>query len=454
MQAILTLSRKMLPLICQREKEKSIVFVLDTNRKPLSPCHPSVARKLLKQGKAKIFKKYPFTIILNKKVEDGKGDKQEYRLKIDYGSKNTGLAILQNNNVVWMCQIQHRTNIKSNIDKRRAYRRRRRNKNLRYRQARFLNRKRDKGWIPPSLESRVNNIRTWVGRLQKLVPLTYISYENVKFDTQLMQNPEISGIEYQQGALQGYEVREYLLEKFNRQCIYCGKRNIPLEVEHIIPKSRGGSNRVDNLGIACRECNESKGNMTAEEFGYPNIYKQVKQSLRDVAIVNATRWKVYETLIRTGLPTECGTGARTKMNRINLNLPKDHHFDAICIGQSTPNKLYFKTKHVLHIKAKGRGSHCRTNVDRCGFPRGYLARQKYFFGFQTGDIVKAIIPKGKYKGIHFGEVACRKTGSFDIKSKEGQRIVQGANYKRFKIVQRFDGYSYRKEGAILTQEAS
>ena len=426
-----------------------MVFVLDINRKPLSPCHEAVARKLLKQGKAAIFRRYPFTIILKKAVEDTK-NKQEYRLKIDYGSKHTGLAILQGNNVIWLGQIDHRTDIKKKLDERRMFRRSRRNRKIRYRKPRFLNRRREEGWIPPSLESRVNNIKTWVNRLQKLVPITHISYENAKFDTQLMRNPEIGGIEYQQGTLQGYEVREYLLEKFNRKCCYCGKTNIPLEVEHIIPKSRGGTNRIDNLCLACHECNQKKGNMTAEEFGYPDIQKQVKQTLKDTSVVNSTRWKVYDVLCNSGLEVECGTGALTKMNRIKLGLPKEHYFDACCVGQSTPDKLYFKTKDVLYIKAKGRGSHCRTNLDKYGFPRGYLARQKYFFGFQTGDMVKAEIPKGKYKGIWYGEVACRKSGSFDIKDKEGQRVVQGVNHKYFSVVQHFDGYSYRKEVAILT----
>lgn len=427
-----------------------MVFVLDTNKKPLSPCHEAVARKLLKQGKAAIFRRYPFTIILKKAVEDTK-NKQEYRLKIDYGSKHTGLAILQKNNVIWLAQIDHRTDIKKKLDERRMFRRNRRNRKTRYRKPRFLNRKRKEGWIPPSLESRVNNIKTWVNRLQKLVPITHISYENAKFDTQLMRNPEISGIEYQQGTLQGYEIREYLLEKFGRKCCYCGKENIPLEIEHIIPKSRGGTDRIDNLCLACHECNQKKGNMTAEEFGYPDIQKQVKQTLKDTSVVNSTRWKVYDVLCNSGLEVECGTGALTKMNRIKLGLPKEHYFDACCVGQSTPDKLYFKTKDVLYIKAKGRGSHCRTNLDKYGFPRGYLTRQKYFFGFQTGDMVKAEIPKGKYKGIWYGEVACRKSGSFDIKDKEGQRVVQGVNHKYFSVVQHFDGYSYRREVAILTQ---
>lgn len=225
------------------------------------------------------------------------------------------------------------------MDSRRALRRSRRNRKTRYRKARFLNRKRKEGWIPPSLQSRVDNIKNWVIKLQKLCPLTNISYENVKFDIQLMQNPEISGIEYQQGELQGYEVREYLLEKFNRKCVYCGIENVPLEIEHINPKARGGSNRVSNLTISCKECNIAKGTQTAEEFGHPEINNLVKKSLKDAALVTATRWKIFDVLKNIGLEIECGTGARTKMNRIKLGLPKDHHFDAVCVGQSTPNEL-------------------------------------------------------------------------------------------------------------------
>jgi len=423
-----------------------MVFVLDTNKRPLAPCHEAVARKLLKQGKAAIYKRFPFTIILKRSVDESEIE-TTYRLKIDYGSRHTGLAILRGQEVVWLGQLDHRTDIKERMDKRRAFRRARRNRKTRCRKPRFLNRKRKEGWLPPSLESRVQNIKTWVNRLQKLCPIGYISYENVKFDTQLLRNPEISGIEYQQGTLQGYEVREYLLEKFGRKCCYCGKENVPFEVEHIIPKSRGGTDRIDNLCLACRDCNQRKGNQTAEEFGYPHIQEQVKESLKDASVINATRWKVYDVLKQAGLDVECGTGARTKMNRIRLCLSKTHYFDACCVGESTPSHLYFKTKEVLFIKAKGRGSRSRTNLDRYGFPRGYFARQKFFFGFQTGDMVKAVVPRGKYKGVWFGEVSCRKTGSFDIKGKDGKRIAQGINYRYVQVIQRFDGYTYRKEGA-------
>jgi hypothetical protein len=251
----------------------------------------------------------------------------------------------------------------------------------------------------------------------------------------------MSGIEYQQGTLQGYEVKEYLLERDNYKCCYCGATDVPLEVEHITPESRGGSNRVDNLCIACVPCNKKKGNMTAEEFGYSNIQKLVLKPLRDTALINATRWKVYEVLTTTSLSVECGTGAKTKMNRLKMGLLKEHYYDACCIGESTPDKLRFKAVNVLHIKVMGRGQYRRTNVDNSGFPRGYLLRQKQFFGFQTGDMVKAVVPKGKNTGIWFGRTLCRRTGSFDIKTILGRNA--GINYKYLKLIQNNDGYEYK-----------
>ncbi|WP_292485787.1 RNA-guided endonuclease IscB, partial [Methanohalobium sp.] len=373
----------------------------------------------------------------------------DFKLKIDYGSRYTGLTILKNNrDVIWLAQIHHRTDIKKKLDDRRSFRRRRRSKNLRYRKPRFNNRRRPEGWLPPSLQSRVDNIQSWVRKLKKLIPINSISYENIKFDTQLMENPEIKGVEYQQGTLQGYEVREYLLEKFERTCVYCGRQDVQLEVEHIVPRSQGGSDRVSNLAIACHDCNQNKGNMTAEEFGHPQVHEKAKKSLKDTAIVNSTRWKVLDVLKGIGLPVECGTGALTKMNRIKLNLPKDHHFDACCVGKSTPDDLKLKANEVLYIHAKGRGSYKRCKLDRYGFPRKTAPRIKYLFGFQSGDIIKAIVEDGKYKGTWKGAVACRSSGYFDIKNGT-KRIAQGINHKYFKLVQRFDGYTYQLDRVNL-----
>ncbi|MCP2241228.1 RNA-guided endonuclease IscB [Thermoanaerobacterium thermosaccharolyticum] len=424
-----------------------MVFVLDKHKKPLMPCTEKRARLLLESGRAVIHKINPFVIRL-KDVTVDNCIIQPCRIKIDPGSKVTGIAILQGEKVLLLVELYHKQGIKKSLDDRRNHRRFRRNK-LRYREPRFDNRKREKGWLPLSLEARVQQVINTVKKLAKYIPIDNISIEHVKFDTQLMQNPEISGVEYQQGELQGYEVREYLLVKWGRKCAYCGKENVPLEVEHIVPKSRGGTDRVSNLTIACHECNQKKGNMTAEEFGYPDIQKQAKQPLKDAAMINATRWKTYN-LLKEMYPVECGTGALTKKNRIDRNLPKEHYCDACCVGQSTPKEFVFKADYILEFHAKGRGTRQRTLLNKYGFPRAYLSRQKEYFGFQNGDYVKAEVPKGKYKGQYTGYVAVRKSGYFDIRDANGKNIAQGISYQYCHIIQRYDGYKYgRRKRHIL-----
>ncbi|MGK7927172.1 MAG: RNA-guided endonuclease IscB [Spirulina sp.] len=420
------------------------VFVLDKNKKPLNPTHPARARKLLKSGRAKVFKRFPFTIILQN--TEG-GETNDCQLKIDPGSKKTGLAILQGNRVVWGAELTHRGHqIRDALTSRRQLRRSRRNRKMRYRKPRFLNRKRSEGWLAPSLMSRVHNILTWVNRLCRICPISGISQELVRFDTQALQNPEISGTEYQQGKLFGYEVREYLLEKWNRKCAYCSEENVPLEVEHIKPKSKGGSDRVSNLTLACRPCNQAKGNQEIEQFlsAKPDILKrilkQAKAPLRDATAVNSTRWKLYEELKRTGLSVEVGTGGLTKFNRTRQNLSKTHWLDAACVGKSTPEQLIIEVKSPLLITAKGHGTRQMCRTDKYGFPTRYVPRQKQVKGFQTGDIVKAIVTKGKKIGTYVGRVAVRSTGSFNISTKAG--LLQGIGHKYCSPIYQKDGYAY------------
>lgn len=424
------------------------VFVLDKKKKPLMPCTEKRARLLLERGRAVVHKMEPFTIRLKDRLQE-ESKVQSLRLKLDPGSRVTGVAILQDDTAIWLGEIRHKPGIKQKLDSRRAIRRSRRNRKTRYRKPRFLNRKCKKGWLPPSLEARVDQTLNAVAKLRKLLPITEISTEHIKFDTQLMQNSNIQGIEYQQGDLQGYEIREYLLEKWGRKCVYCKATDVLLEIEHIIPKSRGGSNRVSNLTIACRECNQAKGTKTAEEFGYPEIQKQAKLPLRDAAMMNATRWRLFERLKETELPIECGTGARTKMQRIAHKLPKSHYYDACCVGASTPETLNIKPSYVNTWSAVGRGTRQMCRTDKYGFPKAHKKNIKLHFGFQTGDIVKANVPKGKYQGDHRGRVACRASGYFDIKDGTGKRICQSVSHKYMTVIQRNDGWQYEKKELVV-----
>ena len=311
----------------------SQVFVLDRDRKPLDPCHPARARELLRTGRASVCRRFPLTIILHDRTR-AESVVHDHRLKIDPGSQTTGLALRAGACVLWTAELTHRgQRITAALLSRRAMRRGRRQRKTRYRPPRFLNRPRPSGWLPPSLESRVRTIMTWVERLARSCPLTALSQELVRFDTQRMQHAEIAGVEYQQGELAGYEVREYLLEKWHRTCVYCGATALPLAVEHIIPQVRGGSNRVSNLTLACVPCNQKKGAKTAAEFGFPQVQAQARRPLKDAAAVNATRWALSHHLCATGLPVKTGTGGRTKYHRTRLGIAKSHWGDAACVGE-------------------------------------------------------------------------------------------------------------------------
>jgi len=420
------------------------ILVLDKNKKALMPCHPGRARELLKKGKAAVYRCYPFTIIL--KEREG-GEVQPLELKVDPGSKTSGISLValfkRGWVVIWAANLHHRgQTIKLNLDKRRGVRRSRRNRKTRYRKARFLNRTRPKGWLAPSLNSRVDNIYHWADKLIGFTPIEAIVVETVRFDMQQMVNPEIGGVEYQQGELLGYEVREYLLEKWRRKCAYCDAEGLPLEVEHIIPRSRGGSNRVSNLTLACKRCNQVKGSQDVAVFlahdrlRLKRILSQVKQPLKDAAAINAIRYAIGNKLKLFGLPVSFWSGGRTKYNRVAQGYTKDHWIDAACVGETGQSVHISEKLRPLTIKATGRGSRQMCRVDRYGFPRTKPKQFKRVHGFQTGDIVKAIVPSGKKAGTHLGRVAIRIKGSFRVGK------VDGISWKYCQLLQQTDGYEY------------
>lgn len=419
------------------------VFVLDADKKPLTPCRPARARQLLSEGKAAVFRRYPFTIILKKPMPGAVVT--PVRVKIDPGAKTTGFAVVSEraNRVIFAAELTHRGNaIRGALTSRRALRRARRSRKTRYRAARFDNRTRPEGWLVPSLLHRVETVLTWVERFRRLAPVAALSQELVRFDTQLMQNPEISGVEYQQGELAGYEIREALLEKWGRACAYCGCTGVPLQVEHIVPKARGGSNRFSNLTLACEPCNREKGTRPVEEFlaGRLAVLARVKATVRKpldaAAAVNSTRWALFEALKSTELPVETGSGGRTKFNRSRLNLHKLHWLDAACVGASGAAVRANVATKPLAIKATGHGTRQMCGTDKFGFPFRHRTNRSVHFGFQTGDIVRAVIPKGKFAGTHVGRISVRAKGSFNLNG------VGDVRHKYCTAVHRKDGYAY------------
>ncbi|MCX7255954.1 MAG: RNA-guided endonuclease IscB [Polaromonas sp.] len=425
-------------------------FVLDRGGRPLMPCTEKRARLLLERGRARVHKMLPFTIrVVDRFAESG--EFQALRFKLDPGSKTTGMALVRETAeygvaVINLFELVHRgKQISEALTARRGHRRQRRS-HLRYRAPRFLNRGNKKsGWLAPSLQHRVDTSMAWVNRIQRYAPVSSISTELVRFDMQALENPEIEGVQYQQGTLTGYEVREYLLEKWGRTCAYCGAKNVPLQIEHIQPRSKGGSNRISNLALACQCCNQQKGATSIEDFlrkqpeRLKRIQAQAKRPLKDAAAVNATRWALVNALKATGLAVETASGGRTKFNRSQFNIPKTHALDAACVGYV--NAMTGWRKPTLCIKAMGRGSYQRTRLDKFGCVRGYLTRSKSIQGFQTGDMVKAEVTQGKRAGSYTGRVAIRASGNFNIQTCHG--LVQGVSHSYCTVVQRGDGYGYQ-----------
>ena len=439
------------------------VFVLAKNKTPLMPCSEKRARLLLSRGRAVVHRMTPFTIRLKDRL---KGECQPLHLKLDPGSKQTGIALLLEKTlslkVLWLAVLHHRSyQISERLTARRSMRRRRRNQ-LWYRPARFNNRTRAEGWLAPSLQHRVDTSIAWVKTISMLAPVSDIGIERVKFDMQKMVNADITGIEYQQGTLFGFEVKEYLLTKHQQTCAYCnGVSNDPrLEVEHIQPRSKGGSNSVHNLVMSCRRCNEAKGSQLltdwvktlgrsqldkARAVGIANTLKGKWKGLRDAAAVNTTRNALLNEILmfanqaKGTVSVYTGTGAMTKFNRKQQTLPKHHALDAVCVGESLKTVTHW-LRPVLEIKCTGRGSYQRTRLSQYGFPRGYLMRQKSVKGFQTGDQVKAIVLSGKKQGVYTGRVAVRANGYFNIQSSAG--LVQGISHHHCTLIQRGTGYGF------------
>ena len=428
-----------------------MVLVVDKRKRPCNTISAAYARILLFNKQAVIHKRFPFTIRLrndNAVLKD-----RSYTVKLDPGSRTTGVAITDNQDqVVMLAEIEHRGHtIKRNLDSRRAIRRFRRQRKTRYREARFQNRTRPEGWLAPSIKSRADNVINFIKKYKKLINVNKVMIENVSFDTaQMSSDTKLWGSDYQQGPLYDTNLRDFIFSKTKGRCSYCGEK--AEEIDHIIPRAKGGSNSTYNLTPACRSCNEKKSNLSLKEFGklmnkdYSHL--EPKKLPKDAAIVQSARNYMVKEITKIVPDITTHEAWITKYNRDQLGLSKQHYYDALSVGE-IPTKFNFLTDKILQISAKGRGSRQMCRMDSYGFPRTSAKTSKSVKGFQTGDIVKAIVPKGSKQGEYLGKVAVRSSGYFDIQIKT--QVIQGIGYKYCNIVQRSDGYSYNyKERDFLS----
>ena len=419
-----------------------MVLVIDRQKQPCNAISAAYARILLFTKQAVIHKRFPFTIRLrndNAVLKD-----RNYTIKIDPGSRTTGVAITDDkDSVVMLAELEHRGHIiKRNLDSRRAVRNSRRQRKTRYRKARFDNRTRPKGWLAPSVKSRADNVINFIKKYKKIINITKVMIENVSFDVaQMSSETKLWGNDYQQGNLYNKNLKEFIFSKTKGRCSYCGGK--ATEIDHVIPRSNGGTNSSYNLTPACRSCNEKKSNLSLKEFGklmskdYSHL--EPKKLPKDAAIVQSARNYMVKEITKLVPDTTTHEAWLTKYNRDSLGLPKQHYYDALSVGE-IPSNFNFLTDKILLISAKGRGSRQMCSMDRYGFPRTSAKFSKSVKGFQTGDIVKAVVPNGLKAGEYLGKVAVRSSGSFNIQTKT--KVIQGIGYRYCHIVQRSDGYSY------------
>ena len=405
--------------------------VLDQQGKPLMPTtRLGKVYRLLKTKKAHIVSYEPFTIQLD--YEPDTHIIQPMTLGVDSGAIHSGYSVTNEHREYYSAEVIARNDISNRLSDRRMYRQTRRSRKTRYRKPRFNNRKNQKkGWLPPSLEQKVAVQVNEIDHLHHYFPIETIIVETAEFDIQKIKNPDISGIEYQQGTLQGYNIRNYLLEKHGRKCFYCGKMVSGFEVEHMLPKSRGGSNRIDNLTLSCHACNEKKGTLTAEEFIQQTLsakkaaakLKQLPNEQRlfkYMAHMNATRWALYDAINEKYPTVKMTYGYITKYNRIQAGLPKAHHIDAKCItGFSTVPSI---SQTVVKVKMRRHNRQLHRATFSKGHVRNVACLPLVTFGFQLYDLVL-------FDNHRYCIKSRRSSGIFTLASVEGLKDTH-RSYKK------------------------
>ena len=399
-----------------------MVYVLNIEGKPLMPCKEAKARKLLKENKAKIYKKEPFTIQLLFICEN---QTQDITLGIDAGSKHIGLSATTKEKELYAADIELRNDIVDLLSTRRQNRRTRRNR-LRYRKPRFNNRVHSKknGWLAPSVDQKIQTHFKVVEDIHKLLPITKIVVETASFDIQKIKNPEIHNEEYQQGEQLGFwNVREYVLFRDNHTCQCCkGKsKDKILNVHHIESRKTGG-NAPNNLITLCETCHKGYHNGTVE------LPKTIKRgmSFKDATFMGIMRWSFYNRLKEIYPNVFMTYGYITKDTRIKNNLPKDHYIDARCISgnpNAEPLGYYFYQKKV---RCHNRQIH-KANILKGGKKK--LNQAPYLVkGFRLFDKVEF---EGQVCFI-FGR---RSNGYFDIRKLNGEVISRSASWKKLKLLE-------------------
>jgi len=370
-----------------------LVYVINNNGNPLMPCKPAKARKLLREKKAKIVLRCPFSIQLQWDCEE---NVQPVTLGIDKGSHHTGLCNVGNGKILLSGIINHRTDIKDKMIARRGNRRQRRSR-LWYRPKRFLNRASSNrsGRLPPSIFANANEVVRVVDKIP--LPISRIVAEDVQVDIARLNKPNLTGTEYQQSNRLDENLRIATLMRDKYQCVSCGKKNVQLQAHHIVHQCQGGKETIKNLITLCQQCHKKvhSGQITLDVDGVSGLKDQIAQRTMQGKSL------IYKSL-ETVAPVFKVFGYQTASFRKSLDLPKDHDVDALCVAtldrrtvvpyhRDNFYTIKFRPRqtrrryHDLPQKGKGRVPY-QVNAELDGFRKGSLVRVKEKWTKQINSI--------------------------------------------------------------------
>ena len=407
-----------------------MVYILDIDNNPLMPTerHGHV-RKLLRDGKACVVKRTPFTIKLNYQTTTYV---QEVSLGIDAGTQHIGVSATTKSKELFSSEVVLRKDIVDLLSTRREQRRTRRNR-LRYRKARFNNRKKKYGWLAPSVQNRVDAHLKAIRNVHRILPIAKTTIEVAQFDAQLIKNPHIEGVDYQRGEQMGFwNVREYVLARDGHKCQHChGKSKDPILNVHHLESRKTGGNAPNNLITLCETCHK--------DYHKGNFELKIKRgkSLRDAAVMNIMRWAVYDKAKQEFENAHLTYGYITKNVRIQNGIVKTHIADARCISgnpAASPLPFYYLQKQ---IRRHNRQIH-KTNILKGGKKK---ANQSPYLvnGFRLFD-------KVEYNGIECFVYGRRASGSFDIRKMNGTKVHAGVSFKKLKFLEVRRNFLITKEG--------
>ena len=408
------------------------VFVLSKDRNPLMPTTPCRARHLVKGGEAEVIKMSPYTIRMLIQTSEAV---QPVTLGVDAGSKHVGLSAVTEKKELFSAEMTLRDDIPQLMKKRQESRRTRRNR-LRYRPARFSNRKRPKGWLTPTMENKIRSHVNVISDVCTILPVSGIIVETASFDIQKIKNEDIEGKQYQEGEQKGYEnVKLYVKSRDGYTCQVCSSRE-KLEVHHIIPRAEGGSDRPANLITLCEKCHDTHHHVKPLDIPKPEDY-----GFKGATEMNTMRWFLLDRLKKAhpDIPVTETYGYITNWNRNHLRLEKTHATDAFVIAGHFDAQRSEERWNILKLRCHNR------KVNKTNKVRGdrWKANQapRLIEGFCLND---KVMYNGQLCLIH----GRRSSGYFDIRKPDGTRVRPSVHHRNIILVEHTNTKLYYKEDAV------